>query len=324
MPKKKRRLMKRWWFWVIVVVVIFVVIGVVSAVWNGKNGGASSYAYLNESVAVERQDLSRVISSNGTLVADYSTSLAPLVSGTVTELPFGVGDTVKKNDVLVRLDAEFPVSSSSEQVKTPFDGRVVALHTDVGGVVAAGIPVVEVAFHSSHVEFFASEQEVLDLAKGQAAALSFPAYRNGRDVYNGTVSFVDVQKNSPSAQGQLTDSGYRVEVSTNELPDELRTRLGLTVDVEVTTAERPQALALENGAIQYEDDGSAYVYELPTVDDAFVARARTSGDITTLLTKRPITIGFEGDQYSEIVSGLTENEQVLLYIPQRSGLVPGL
>lgn len=314
-PKKRRRIMKRWWFWVIVVVAVLVSIGVVSAILNSDNAGVESYSYLNESVTVERKDLSRIISSNGTLVADYSSALVSVVGGTVNEVAVDVGDGVKKNDVLVRL--------TSEQVKAPFDGRVIAVHTDDGATVVPGTPVVEVASVGSHVELFASEQEVLDLKKGQPATMTFPAYRSGRDVFTGSVSVVDAQKQSAALQGQTTDSGYRVEVSVTDLPEVLSSRLGLTVDVEVTTAEVSQALAIENGALQYEDDGSVFVYELPTVDDAFVARAQATSDIATLLTKRPVTVGFEGDQYSEIVSGLTDGENVLLYIPQRAGLVTG-
>src|SRR3990167_2054646 len=126
-PKKKRRLMKRWWFWIIVVAVVLVIIGVVSALLSSNNTGVEDYSYLNESVTVERKDLSRMISSNGTLVADYSAALTSVVGGTVNAVEFGVGDEVKKNDVVVRL--------ANEQIKAQFDGRIVALHTDAGAAV---------------------------------------------------------------------------------------------------------------------------------------------------------------------------------------------
>lgn len=294
----------------LVVVGLAVVTSGVSGMLGAKDGQSGAYQNLQEKVAVEKRDLKRTVAANGTLEADQQTTVVFGAGGTVTDVPVSVGQTVNKNEVLTQ--------TAFEKLKAPFDGRVLALHVFEGGAAVPGGVAVVVGYRSSHVEFFASESEVLELSVGQAATLKFPAYQNGRNEYTGTVSFVDVQKASTQSALQSSETGYLVKVTVADLPIEVTSRLGLTADVEVEVGSADQVLSLETGAVHYDENNQPFVYRLPVIDDAFVASAATTDDVTTLLERKSISTGFEADDYLEITSGLDENDEVLLYIPQQA------
>lgn len=291
--------------------VALVVVGsLVTSVFQSQNTKLKDYQNLQEKVVVEKRDLKRTVSANGTLEADEQTELTFSLGGTVTDVAVGVGDEVTKNQVIAQ--------TSVEKLKAPFDGRVLALNIFEGQTAGFGPVAAVIGYRSSHVEFFASETEVLELEVGQTATVTFPAYHNGRDEYTGSVTFVDVQKASAQSALQSGETGYLVKIQVNNLPKEVETHLGLTADVEVVVGSVDDALSLEIGSIQYDENNQPFVYLIPTVDDAFVMRAQGVDDITALLEKKSITTGFEADDYIEVTNSLNEGDEVLLYIPPQA------
>ncbi len=74
---------------------------------------------------VEVQGLTRTTLSNesmvsGQIVADAGVSIVPTISGTVLQLPVKVGDTVKKGDLLFRIDTS-QITSSYGALKQSYD-----------------------------------------------------------------------------------------------------------------------------------------------------------------------------------------------------------
>lgn len=303
---KKRRFYKQWWFWVVVVIGLAVIASGIATAFQTGNNQLKEYQNLQEGIKVEKRDLQRTVAANGTLEADEQTALSFAAGGTVTDVNVSVGDEVSKNQVIAQ--------TALEKLKAPFDGRILALNV-FEGQNAGFTEVVVVGYRSSHVEFFASETEVLELAIGQAATATFPAYNNGREEFAGTVSFVDVQKASAQSALQSSETGYLVKVTVDSLPEEVAAHLGLTADVEVVVGSANGVLSLETGAVQYDEDNEPFVYMVPTLDDAFLAKAQLTDEVNTLLEKKFVTTGFEADDYVEITSGLNEGDEVLLYIP---------
>jgi HlyD family secretion protein len=268
----------------------------------------TQYDYLKETVKVEKRTVSKTITTSGTIVPDYSEKI--LATGTVEDLPVSVGDDVNTDDTLLETNAQ--------TVKAPFDGRVTAINTAEGATVSAVAPAMEFSYRSNHIEFFASENEVIDLKKDQKVTFTIPSYNNGKDEFEGVVSFVDIKKQEAAAAsvGGSAETGYLVKVSMNELPEALRKVFGLTVDMTIKVGSIDNVAAVEAGAIQYTEDNKAFVYLPPTIDDAFAASATAASDITTLLKKQTVTVGFRGDSYVEITDGLDIGDSALLYVPQ--------
>lgn len=320
LPKpKKKAFYTRWWFWLLVVLVLGTIgIGL---------GGRAAYEQaqklklgnLEETIQVEKRVLQKTIATNGTIKADQTAQLFATRPGKVVQVDVNVGDEINKDDVLIKTDGG---SASDEEIKAPFDGRVLAVHTFVDSAASLTSPLVEVAFRSNHIEFIASESEVLNLRVGQHVNITVPSYQNGKTEYDGTITFVDVQKQTiasgNAAAGAVAESGYIVKVSADTLPEEVRNVIGLSVDLVVDVYETEPVLSLEPSAVQYDDDEQPFVYLPPELTDEFIMEALQAENVTDVLEKQDITIGFEGDQYFEITDGLKEGDQVLLYIPTTS------
>lgn len=175
---------------------------------------------------------------------------------------------------------------------------------------------IEFGTKESHVEFYASDAEIIHIVNNQDAFLTVPSYENGKEVFKTHVHDVGIKKQTVATAGaQAVETGYLVSVHADTLPAKLQAIVGLSVDVEILVGERADVLSLEAAAIQYTDEGKPFVYRIPTVDDAFITKANAAENITELLEKKEIEIGFQGDEYIEVTSGLADNENVLLYIP---------
>lgn len=316
---KKRRFYQKWWFWFVAVVVLIIIGAIVWAAIADSTNKFAQYDNLRESVAVERRDLSKLITTTGTIAADESAVMPYNASGTVVEVNYVVGDEVVKGDDLVAVDTAL---GGNQILEAPFDGRILSVQAFEGAPATAGMPAVTVGYRSSHAQFLASEAEVIDLKVGQPATITIPSHNNGRDEYTGEVTFVDIQKQSIATSSGSSDSGYMVHVSLGDVPSELQDVIGLTIDMEIEVGSRTDVLSLETGAVHTDDQDETFVYVLPTIDDAFAARAESVEDVREVLDKKYVEVGFRGDEYVEITDGLREGDTVLLYIPASTGGFP--
>ncbi len=321
LPKpKKKQFYKRWWFWTLLVLGTIIVVAVVAGLSAYQESQREAYAYLEETVSVEKRVLNKTISTDGEITPEQHTQLyTSLPNSKITEVNVTVGDEVTVGDVLIKTDGG---PAPDEEIEAPFDGRVLAVHTFVGDVPSLAIPVIEIGYRTNHIEFLASESEVIDLNEGQHVTITIPSYENGDDEYDGKVTFVDVQKQtiaSSAASGAVAESGYVIHVNADDLPEAVRNIIGISVDVVVDIYETESVLSIEPSAIQYDDNDEAFVYIPPVVDDTFIAEATVAEDVTDVLQQKEVEVGFKGDEYYEITDGLRDNENVLLYIPSNSG-----
>lgn len=317
-PKpKKKRFYKRLWFWASIVTGVLVLVVATIGVTAYQQAMLSSYDNLKESVDVRTRTVKKTISTEGTVVPDELTQLYLPGSGTITEVNYAVGDDVDKDDIIAKAEVSAGGPSFTYEVKAPFDGRIVTLTVFENDVVTPQEPVAGIGFRSTHIEFLASDSEVLDLDDGQEAKITVSSYEDGDNEYDAEVTFVDSARYVPTAveAAMATESGYRVKVSTGNMPDVLKETLGLSVDIDITVEERSDVLSITTGAIQYDSNDEPYVYRLPTVDWDFVQRAQGVENVTELLERQYIEIGFRGDEYAEVTDGLRDGERVLLYVP---------
>ncbi|MDP3970846.1 MAG: HlyD family efflux transporter periplasmic adaptor subunit [bacterium] len=321
LPKpKKKRFYKKWWFWTLIILVLSGA-GLASVLSQQyADAQLNAYSYLEDNVEVKRRNISKTISTNGHVVPDNSTYLFFSIPGEVTAIDVNVGDNVDKDKVLMRIDGGDFTRSGNDELKSPFDGKVLSINTFVGDVINQTTAVMEIGYRSNHIEFIASESEVIDLRTGQRTTITVPSYNNGRDEYDGEVTFVDVKKQVAAAGAQATsgavaESGYLVKVSTTEMPDEIRDIIGLSVDLIVDIYETSQVNSLKLRAIQHDDDDNPYVYLVPEINPQFISDAMKADSVTDLLETKDITTGFEGNDYIEITSGLKDGDKVLLYTP---------
>ncbi len=306
-------LYKKWWTWtilVILLIIFFILLSTRSAMEKKK---IAEYAYLTEAVSVDYRDIEHTISTTGTLYPEEWTSLTAVGPGTVIEVNKKSGDLVFKDDLIMKIDL---IGGGTQEIKAPFDGRVIAITGFPGGEATPGMTGVEVGYQSSSISFLASDSEVIDLEEGQDVTVTVPSYDNGKEEFTEKVRSVSIKKEALSiSPAVVPEIGYVVTVSANNLPEKIVDIVGLSVDLEITTKESKDTLSVLSGAIQYNEYDEPFVYIVPTITKAFIEQAKKENTVTNLLETRAVEIGFEGDEYTEITGGIESGENVLLYVP---------
>ena len=198
-PKKKRKWLKP----LIVIAVIVVVVAILFSRCMAQGQSLVGQAYIP--VTAELRDMTVSVSGTGTIQPIDSYKVTALVKGEVLEAPFKVGDTVKKGDVLFRIDAGSVESSirqqeislaqaqlslnnlldnqgKNQQVKATATGVITTLYVEEGDTVAAGTPIADILdrthmkitlpFHSADAAAFYVGQSAVVSVDGTAETLA--------------------------------------------------------------------------------------------------------------------------------------------------------
>lgn len=297
LPKPpKKRWYKRAGVWLIIVSVIILVIGI--AVQRALQALTPAADVIQQTVTAEQRTLTKAVSSTGKIAAEQSELLNLAVANEVTAINVQVSDDVADGDILLK--------TAFQQLKAPFDGRVLAVQTFVGDTPLPGTTVLEIGYRTNFIDVVASESEVFDLVAGQSVELAIPTYDNGAATYHGVVESVANKKTtsvgSVTSQG-TSESGYLVRIRPSDLPDNVSRLIDLTVNVKILIDQRDDVLSVERAAVQYREDDTTYVL--------------LSGQV-----EQTVVTGFAGDDYVEIVSGLEAGDEVLLNIPKAETASP--
>lgn len=172
----------------------------------------------------------------------------------------------------------------------PFAGVVTGLMTETGQIVGAGQAVV--LFRSTdgfELEVSISEIDIAEVSVGDQAIVTFDAFEE-------IALAAEVIKIAPAV---TVENGLRTFLVTLALRgEEPRLRHGLTAEIELTTEQRPEVVAIPTRSI-YEDETGKFV-------------RLVSEDGT--LSRVPVTTGLRGTNgLTEIVSGLSGGEQIIMF-----------
>jgi HlyD family secretion protein len=195
--------------------------------------------------------------------------------------------------------ASAQISRQSAALVAPFAGTVATVGIKVGDQVGgtsqtAAISLVdESAFH---VDVNVSEADVAKLKVGQAAQVEIDALPDQQLI--GTLDYI-----APTATTEQNVTTYLARVSLD--PTELPLRVGLSAAVSIVTEKRENVLLVPSGAIRDTDNG-------PEVQVR-------SGDQTTAV---PIKVGLTGDTLTEVTSGLSEGDVVVMPGPRPANRGP--
>ncbi|GAA1736048.1 efflux RND transporter periplasmic adaptor subunit [Luedemannella helvata] len=175
-------------------------------------------------------------------------------------------------------------------IKAPVTGKIISISGAVGSEVSAGGAFIVLAGRDDlAVTASFSEAAVARLEVGQAATVTLAG--RAADPVAGTVSQVD-----PIGTVSSRLVTYGAQITFTDVPSDLL--VGQSADVTVTTATATGVLYVPSAAVTGIDGQSGTV----TV-------ASGSGSTTEV---RTVGVGLRGDQYTEITSGLTAGETVVL------------
>lgn len=171
----------------------------------------------------------------------------------------------------------------------PADGEILQRDGEIGQVIPANQPI----FYFSRpeplrIEAEVDEEDILLVHPGQQVLIRAPALPER--VLDGRVTEI-------TPKGNPVTRGYRVRIG---FEGETPLRIGMTAEVNIVVAERPDALLVPATAVR---DGQVWV----------VRDGR--------LHRQPVQTGFGGETRLEILSGLTENDTFVVH--PSAGLAEG-
>ena len=170
----------------------------------------------------------------------------------------------------------------------PFSGTITAINSLPGNLVSSGDVAVQLDDLSNlTVDLEISQMDVNKFSISQPADLTFDAIPNA--IYSGAVIEI-----SEAGSANDEDAVFKVRVMLT-LPDG-SIKPGFSTTVSIITNHVDDALLVPNSAIQYGEDGSAFVME-----------AAGLGEFTSI----PIKTGARSDAFTELVSGdLAEGDKL--------------
>lgn len=267
---------------------------------------------------VERGTVEASVSTSGTVVSRRTLETSFTVPGTVKDVLVHVGERVAKREVLAKLE------DSEEEIirlRSPMRGVVSEVNlavsqtvgeagdtsttlveettssTDSGGSADTGAASVVVTDISSmKVRAYFSEVDASQLRVGQRATVTLDAF--------GTTIRAEIR--GIDVTSTVQDGVVRYGVTLRMRGQAEGVRPGQTATVSVVTQRAEDALYLPSAAVQ-------------TAGDQVMVTVLRGGQQTRV----PVTTGVEGDQTTEILSGLSEGDQVVIPTGAGAGGFPG-
>lgn len=188
-------------------------------------------------------------------------------------------------------------------LRSPIDGIVGSVDLEAGDLVTPGTTVMTVVPDAPFeivAEF--SEADALKLAPGQPATVSFDALP-GTSATGTVTSVALLPTESTTSTGQVTTSGvttYSATITLDSAPQGVRQ--GMSVSVVVTTQQSDDVIWAPTAAITTLGGTSTV-----TIRD---------GEVDTVVE---ITTGLAGDSGTEITSGVSEGDALVIEVGESSG-----
>lgn len=176
-------------------------------------------------------------------------------------------------------------------IRAPFDGQVGKVSITAGEFVQSGTEAVTIIGEGKIAEITLNEVDVANLKVGQKAALTFDALPDLELM--GSVAEIDTSGTDDSG---VIIFGVKIIIGN----DDDRVKPGMSVTGTITTNEKENSVVLSNTALKEDDTGEYYVL----VKDI-------NGSEKNPNKKVLIKIGLSNDIETEIVEGLSGNEEVL-------------
>lgn len=183
-------------------------------------------------------------------------------------------------------------------IKAPFDGIVGGINYNISDLIISGSSIAQIVSDNKIVEINVNENDTSKLEIGQKTEVVFDAFDKLK--IEGSV----IEINSTPNQEQSNVVNYLVKISLNKNSENEKyfdlIRTGMNISAKIITKEKKNILLVDNGAVNETDDGF------------FVETLIKSNDGKDIINKKDITIGLIGNDNTEVLSGIEENETVII------------
>jgi HlyD family secretion protein len=236
------------------------------------------------------------INSERTIV-ENTESLAKLKAGTdVLDIRSQELSVIQKENALLDAREKF----ADYFIRAPFEGTVTKLVIKKGDSVSSGSIAGSLITSQKIVEISLNEVDAAKIEVGQKSTLTFDAIEDLE--ISGRVTTIDAI--GTVSQGVVT---YAVQITLDT--QDIRVKSGMSVNATIITSAKQNILIVPNSALKSE--GSSQYVE--TFDTPLTQEPGIQGSISPTLPKRQLVEkGLSNDMMTEIVTGLTEGDQVVV------------
>jgi len=185
-------------------------------------------------------------------------------------------------------------------IRAPFDGLLVNVNTHTGDSVTASTVIATLITQQKLAEISLNEVDVAKIRVGDKATLTFDAI-NGLSI-SGAVAQIN-------ALGTVTQGVVNYSVKIGFDTQDERVKPGMSVSASIITDTKLDVLIVPNGAIKTQ--GNAHFVEML---DPSITPTQGNAGITSAIAPRQLSVevGLTNDTSTEILSGLTEGEIIVV------------
>jgi multidrug efflux pump subunit AcrA (membrane-fusion protein) len=190
------------------------------------------------------------------------------------------------------------------QVRAPFAGTVASIVSNVADEASPSTVITTIVTTAKIAELSLNEVDAAKIQLGQKATLTFDAVSDVSVA--GVVS--EVSPIGTASQGVVS---YTIKIAFETQDDRIKS--GMSVTAQIVISAKTDVLTLPNAAVTTAN-GESTVRVLPnakTSDQAAFTQGITSSELPQ---EKTVTIGSSNDQVTEIVSGLSEGDAVILRV----------
>jgi len=182
---------------------------------------------------------------------------------------------------------------NNQKIIAPVAGTITQVNAEKGEQSSSANPIVQLHSDAQYeINADIAETDIEKIKVGDKTLITFDALTK-QDKFNGTVTFID-----PAATVIQGVVYYKTKVIVDDIDN--RIKPGMTANIEIITAEKSQVLSIPNQSIKYVDN--------QTVADVLINEAQNKTDT------KPVVTGIRGNTHTEIVSGLSESDQVIVLV----------
>jgi len=175
-------------------------------------------------------------------------------------------------------------------IRAPVAGTIMEINSKIGESTSLATPVIKMIGESElEIEVDIPESDITKIEVGQSAEITLDSFSDD-NLFSGTVTFID------PAETVIQDVVYyQVTVQFSDGQDNIKP--GMTANVTIKTKEKSNVLRVPLRSVK-QNNGDKIVEMLEGEQ----------------IKEHPVTSGLRGDEYYEILDGLSAGEQVITFI----------
>ena len=191
-------------------------------------------------------------------------------------------------------------------VYAPFNGIISVVDIKKGDDASSGSTIATIITQDKIAGITLSESDIANIKVGDKATLTFDAIEDL--TITGKVTEVD---SVGTASSGVVSYGLEIAFDT----DNTKVKPGMSVSATVITNSKSDVLTIPTTAVKSNNDGTYYVQVLGTTYDLTNKTNSINGVISaTAPTTKTVTIGLADDTNTEITSGLSAGDQIVLRV----------